>query len=291
MAADRTGSLAPGGQGHAAPRYARRSWPPETVTTPARLCAADRITPWYHEDDVCWVADCEICATPMVVWRWHGTEPSPTSTTCSGGSPCRRRRTVRRPLPRRQHAEHPRPLPHARAPRAASSSTASAIRRSGPAYQGRGPPPARSPGGAGPTRRLIPVGAYYPAQQARTAPVVCSTPSRGQPFFDELVERFYRGVEADAVLRPMWTPDRAEAPRPCSSDSTRRPETAYSDERGHPPAHAPRFFVIGDAEATPGCDTCAALDSLVDERDVHPAIEARMLDYFGMAADGMINAC
>ena len=41
------------------------------------LCAAERITPWYHEDDVCWVADCEICATPMVVWRWHGTDPPP----------------------------------------------------------------------------------------------------------------------------------------------------------------------------------------------------------------------
>jgi hypothetical protein len=40
------------------------------------LCAAERITPWYHEDDVCWVADCEICATPMVVWRWHGIDPS-----------------------------------------------------------------------------------------------------------------------------------------------------------------------------------------------------------------------
>lgn len=40
------------------------------------LCAAERITPWYHEDDVCWVADCEICATPMVVWRWHGNDVS-----------------------------------------------------------------------------------------------------------------------------------------------------------------------------------------------------------------------
>jgi hypothetical protein len=40
------------------------------------LCAAERITPWYHEDDVCWIADCEICATPMVVWRWHGIDPS-----------------------------------------------------------------------------------------------------------------------------------------------------------------------------------------------------------------------
>ena len=39
------------------------------------LCAAERITPLYHEDHVCWIADCEICATPMVVWRWHGAEP------------------------------------------------------------------------------------------------------------------------------------------------------------------------------------------------------------------------
>ena len=39
------------------------------------LCRADRITPWYHEDDICWIAECEICAVPMVVWRFHGTEP------------------------------------------------------------------------------------------------------------------------------------------------------------------------------------------------------------------------
>ena len=39
------------------------------------LCQAKKITPWFHEDDVCWVAECEICAVPMVVWRFHGTEP------------------------------------------------------------------------------------------------------------------------------------------------------------------------------------------------------------------------
>jgi len=39
------------------------------------LCQAVRLTTWYHEDDVCWVADCEICQVPMVVWRNHGTEP------------------------------------------------------------------------------------------------------------------------------------------------------------------------------------------------------------------------
>ncbi len=40
------------------------------------LCEAARITPWYHEDDICWIAECEICAVPMVVWRRHGKEPS-----------------------------------------------------------------------------------------------------------------------------------------------------------------------------------------------------------------------
>jgi hypothetical protein len=36
------------------------------------LCTAARITPWYYEDDICWIAECE---TPMVVWRQHGTTP------------------------------------------------------------------------------------------------------------------------------------------------------------------------------------------------------------------------
>jgi hypothetical protein len=39
------------------------------------LCEAARITPWHHEDDVCWVAECEICQVPMVVWKRHGTAP------------------------------------------------------------------------------------------------------------------------------------------------------------------------------------------------------------------------
>jgi hypothetical protein len=40
------------------------------------LCAAERITPWHHEDDRCWIADCFQCATPMVVWKQHGIDPS-----------------------------------------------------------------------------------------------------------------------------------------------------------------------------------------------------------------------
>jgi hypothetical protein len=40
------------------------------------LCQAARMTTWHHEDDVCWVADCEACDVPMVVWKRHGSQPS-----------------------------------------------------------------------------------------------------------------------------------------------------------------------------------------------------------------------
>ena len=43
--------------------------------TRCELCEAARLTTWYHEDDLCWVADCEVCDVPMVVWKDHGREP------------------------------------------------------------------------------------------------------------------------------------------------------------------------------------------------------------------------
>jgi hypothetical protein len=36
------------------------------------LCSAERVTDWFHEDDDCWVAECLVCRTPMIVWRTHG---------------------------------------------------------------------------------------------------------------------------------------------------------------------------------------------------------------------------
>lgn len=44
-------------------------------TAGCELCEAARFTHWYHEDDRCWVADCDACDCPMVVWSEHGTEP------------------------------------------------------------------------------------------------------------------------------------------------------------------------------------------------------------------------
>jgi hypothetical protein len=36
------------------------------------LCNAERVTDWHLEDEDCWVADCMVCMTPMIVWRAHG---------------------------------------------------------------------------------------------------------------------------------------------------------------------------------------------------------------------------
>ena len=39
------------------------------------LCEAARMSEWFHEDDECWIAECESCAVPMVVWRPHDASP------------------------------------------------------------------------------------------------------------------------------------------------------------------------------------------------------------------------
>jgi hemoglobin len=149
--------------------------------------------------------------------------------------------------------------------------------------------------GAGPARRLIPVGAQPGRSGGEAQPVVNLFDAvGGQEFFDELVERFYRGVEEDPVLRPLYPEDLTHPKRHLALFLGQYwgGPTIYSEERGHPRLrmrHAP--FVIGEAQRDAWLrHMCAALDRLVDERDIHPAIEARMLDYFGMAADGMINA-
>lgn len=40
------------------------------------LCEEARLTEWFHEDDDCWIAECEACFVPMVVWRNHDAAPS-----------------------------------------------------------------------------------------------------------------------------------------------------------------------------------------------------------------------
>lgn len=46
-----------------------------TVDPDCELCQAALLTKRYFDDDLCWVADCESCSVPMIVWREHDADP------------------------------------------------------------------------------------------------------------------------------------------------------------------------------------------------------------------------
>ncbi len=50
-----------------------RPFPPDD--SDCELCQAARFTHWYAETEHGWVADCEVCSVPMVVWWHHGVDP------------------------------------------------------------------------------------------------------------------------------------------------------------------------------------------------------------------------
>ena len=116
----------------------------------------------------------------------------------------------------------------------------------------------------------------------------------GSEFFVELVERFYRGVASDLLLRPLYPDDLTDSRRHMAlflQQYWGGPGT-YSEERGHPrlrQRHLP--FVISEAERDAWFGhMAAALDEVVVARGVDPELEAQMLDYFAHAADFLVNA-
>ena len=111
----------------------------------------------------------------------------------------------------------------------------------------------------------------------------------GQPFFDELVERFYERVEHDAVLRPVYPDDLRPGIRALALFLGQYwgGPTTYSDEKGHPRLrmrHAP--FVITGRERNAWL---AAMLASVDEADAPEAARELMRDYFTTASTAMIN--
>jgi hemoglobin len=111
----------------------------------------------------------------------------------------------------------------------------------------------------------------------------------GQPFFDDLVERFYARVELDPVLRPLY-PDDLEPPKRHLALFLAQywgGPPVYNAERGHPMLRRRHFpFVIGERErdAWFGNMTAAVRESGLDE-----VIEARFIEYFTSASTHMIN--
>ena len=111
----------------------------------------------------------------------------------------------------------------------------------------------------------------------------------GAPTFERLVATFYRGVEYDPILRPLY-PDDLSAPRRHLTlfliQFFGGPDT-YSQERGHPALrmrHVP--FAIGQAERDAWLRHMAAA---IDELDVSELAKAEFRGYFEGAATFLIN--
>ncbi len=47
----------------------------QSMNEPCELCEAARLTEWFYEDETCWIAECEQCYVPMVVWKQHDPAP------------------------------------------------------------------------------------------------------------------------------------------------------------------------------------------------------------------------
>jgi hemoglobin len=114
----------------------------------------------------------------------------------------------------------------------------------------------------------------------------------GEETFTRLVDRFYAGVAADPVLRPLYPEDDEELAR--AAEHLRLflvqywgGPTWYDEQRGHPRLrlrHAP--FSIGRAERDAWMGhMLAAIDSLELPRPVRAAF----VEYFERAATAMMN--
>jgi hemoglobin len=111
----------------------------------------------------------------------------------------------------------------------------------------------------------------------------------GRPWFEALVERFYRDVETNPVLRPLY-PSNLEKPKANLTEFLVQywggpPD--YSAKRGHPRLGMRHHgFAIGWPERDAWVDTMTAA---VKTAGLSPEDEKEMLDYFNSAATFLIN--
>lgn len=117
----------------------------------------------------------------------------------------------------------------------------------------------------------------------------------GEAFFIRLVDRFYAGVMDDPVLAPLYEVDDLDGARHRLSLFLMQywgGPTTYDEERGHPRLrmrHAP--YVIGTTERDRWLvHMTAAVDAARRADEIDDADRARLLEYFVMAADHMINS-
>lgn len=113
----------------------------------------------------------------------------------------------------------------------------------------------------------------------------------GSAFFEQLVDRFYQGVEADPVLLALY-PDHADL-----AGARRRlalfliqywgGPTTYLEERGHPRLRARHSsFAIGSVARDAWL---RHMREAIDASDGPPDAKRRLHEYVTMAAEAMRN--
>jgi len=113
----------------------------------------------------------------------------------------------------------------------------------------------------------------------------------GRDTFEKLVRRFYKGIEGDEVLLPMYPeqPDLEGAIQRLTGflEQYWGGPTAYSEERGHPRLRMRHlaFKVNPDARDRWLLHMRAALDSL----ELPPLQDATLWAYLDRAAHAMVN--
>jgi hemoglobin len=112
----------------------------------------------------------------------------------------------------------------------------------------------------------------------------------GHETFERLVRRFYEGVAADPVLKPMYPEDELEGAiwrlTAFLEQYWGGPGT-YSEQRGHPRLrmrHNP-FHINPDARDR----WLAHMRSAVESLTLAPLLEATLWDYLERAAFSMVN--
>ena len=111
----------------------------------------------------------------------------------------------------------------------------------------------------------------------------------GQSFFDELVDRFYAGVESDELLRPLYPDDLGPSRARLSGFLAQYwgGPPHYSQERGHPRLrmrHAAFAISVYERNAWMDC-----MQAALDAMDMPGEIRTAMVGYFQDAATHLIN--
>lgn len=111
----------------------------------------------------------------------------------------------------------------------------------------------------------------------------------GDAFFASLVDRFYAGVEADTLLRPLYPRDLARPRRHLAlflAQYWGGPHT-YGQERGHPRLRMRHVrFRIGPAEREAWL---RHMRDAVETSDASAEDARALMDYFETAATSLLN--